>query len=62
MGIVWGREPAAVIEGLPGVEGPRVVRRGDNVGALRVRDIVQDRVIVVGLDTTWTLKLRVPWN
>ncbi len=62
VGIVLGTQAAAVIEGLPGVEGPRVVRRGETVGALSVRDIRQDHVIVVGLDTTWTLKIRSPWN
>lgn len=61
-GIVWGASPAAVLEGLPETEGPRVVRRLDRVGALTVRRIERDRVIVTGLDTTWTLRVREPWK
>jgi hypothetical protein len=61
-GIVWGAEPAAIIEGLPGIEGPRVMRRGETVAGLRVREITRERVTVVGLDTTWTLKVKTSWN
>jgi hypothetical protein len=61
-GIVWGPEPTAVLEGIPGVEGARVVRRLDRVGALAVRSIQRDRVIVTGLDTTWTLQVKEPWK
>src|SRR5439155_24082159 len=38
-GIVWGAEPQAVVEGWPGVEGPRVVRAGDVVSGLKVKRI-----------------------
>lgn len=61
-GIVWGAEPAAILEGLPGIEGPRVLRRGETVAGLRVRQITRERVTVVGLDTTWTLKVKTSWN
>ena len=61
-GIVWGASPTAVLEGLPDTEGPRVVHRLDRVGALTVRRIERDRVIVTGLDTTWTLRVREPWK
>jgi hypothetical protein len=61
-GIVWGHEPAAVIEGLPGLEGPRLVQRGDVVGALTIRRIEPTRVVIVGLDTMWTLTVRTPWR
>jgi hypothetical protein len=61
-GLVWGPEPTAIIEGLPGLEGPRVVRRLDRVGELSVRKIERDRVIISGLDTTWTLRVREPWR
>jgi len=61
-GIVWGAEPAAIIEGLPGIDGPRVLRRGESVAGLRVRDITRERVTVVGLDTTWILKVKISWN
>ncbi len=56
-GIVVGAESAAVLEGLPGVEGTRVVRRGETIGTLTVRRIEKDRVIVSGMDTSWTLTL-----
>lgn len=63
-GIVWegGRDPTALVEGLPGVEGVRVVRVGDLVGSLRIRNITVDGVRIVGMDTTWVLKLREPWR
>jgi hypothetical protein len=63
VGVVSGPEPAAVIEGLPGMEGSRVVRVGDVVGGgLRVKQIDRDRVVIVGMDTTWVLKVREPWR
>lgn len=63
-GIVWegGRDPTALVEGLPGFEGVRVVRVGDLVAGLRVRSITIDEVRIVGMDTTWVLKLREPWR
>lgn len=61
-GIVWGEVPEAVLEGLPGTDGPRVVRRGETVGGFRIRAIERSHVIVAGLDTVWTLTVREPWN
>lgn len=63
-GIVWegGRDPTALVEGLPGIEGVRVVRVGDLVAGLRIRSITADGVRIVGMDTTWVLKLREPWR
>ena len=64
VGIVWdsGRDPTALIEGLPGVDGPRPVRNGEMIGGLRVKTIKPDRVVITGLDTTWTLTVREPWR
>jgi len=63
VGIVWGAgEPTALVEGLPGVEGPRPLRPGDTVAGLRVTAIRADRVVITGLDTTWTLMVREPWR
>ncbi len=64
VGIVWdtGRDPTALVEGLPGLEGPRAVRRGETVAGLRVRMIEPDRVVITGLDTAWTLRVREPWK
>jgi len=61
-GIAWGAEPEAVIEGLPSTDGPRVVRQGEIVGGLKVRRIAPDRVVITGMDTTWTLTVREPWK
>ena len=64
VGIVWdsGRDPTALVEGLPGVEGPRPVRSGETIAGLRVQAIKPDRVVITGLDTTWTLTVREPWK
>ena len=62
VGLTGGAQPSAVIEGFPGIDGSRVVRSGDQVGALRVTAIRLDAVTVVGLDTTWVLRLREPWR
>jgi hypothetical protein len=64
VGIVWdnGRDPTALIEGLPSVDGPRPVRQGENIAGLRVKSIKPDRVVITGLDTTWTLTVREPWR
>ncbi|HEX5387135.1 MAG TPA: hypothetical protein VFW66_10570 [Gemmatimonadales bacterium] len=62
-GLVWGgRTPAAVIEGIPGTDGSRVLRAGETVNGIRVRRIRRDGVVLSGLDTTWTLTVRVPWK
>ena len=61
-GVVWGEVPEAVIEGLPTTDRPRVVRAGDVVGGLAIRHIGEGSVVVVGMDTTWTLTVRVPWK
>jgi type II secretory pathway component PulC len=61
-GIVWGPDPSAVLEGVPGSEGARVVRRRDRVGGLAVRSIERDRVIISAPDTTWTLHVKEPWK
>lgn len=64
VGIVWegGRDPTALVEGLPGVEGVRVVRIGDVVAGLRIRSITANAVRIAGLDTVWVLKVREPWR
>jgi len=64
VGLVWdgGTDPTALLEGLPGSDGPRAVRSGEVVNALHVKRIDRDRVVIVGLDTTWTLTVREPWH
>lgn len=60
-GIVWGTNPSAVIEGLPGVDGSRLIQQGDVVGGIKVRRITARQVVLSGMDTTWTLAVRHPW-
>ena len=64
VGIVWdtGGDPTALVEGLPGADGPRPVRPGETIAGLRVKAIKPDRVVITGLDTTWTLAVREPWR
>jgi hypothetical protein len=62
VGIVAGESPTAVIEGFPGIEGSRVVRVGDVIGGLKVEGITGHQVRVVGMDTTWVLRVREPWK
>lgn len=61
-GIVAGPDPSAVIEGLPGIEGPRVLRPGERAAGIVVRRIEADRVVLVGFDTSWTLTVKEPWK
>lgn len=60
-GIVWGDAPAAVVEGLPGIESSVVLRLGESAAGLRVVGIQETRVVIRGMDTTWRLTVREPW-
>lgn len=60
-GILWGRSPSAVLEGVPGSDQATLVRPGDTLGGLHVLRITSATVTVRGFDTTWTLSLRQPW-
>jgi|SRR5258706_215018 len=62
VGIVGGASGSAVIEGFPGVDGWRVVYRGDVVAGLRIRTIGRDSVVIMGMDTVWVLRIREPWK
>lgn len=57
-GVVLGSSPAAIIEGLPGVEGGRLLGVGERVGDFVLREVSQDRVIVSARDTTWSLRVK----
>lgn len=52
----------ALLDGVPGRDGPVSVRAGDRVGELRVRGVGPDGVVVVGMDTTWRLSLKRTWQ
>lgn len=60
-GLVGGSRPAAVLEGLPGLEGARVVAVGDSAGGVRVIRITGSTIVLRGFDTLWTLGVRRPW-
>lgn len=59
-GLVWGQFPAAILDGLPGIEGPRVLRVGDTLSGLTLRHIDSVRVVIADIDTVWTLRMRNP--
>ena len=61
-GIIAGIDPSAIVEGLPGTAGPRVVHRGEKIGQLKVSQITERGVVVRGLDTSWTLQVQQPWK
>lgn len=60
-GVVWGAEPAAIVEGVPGIEGPAVFTVGQVIGGISLTRLKADQADFAGLDTTWVLKVRVPW-
>lgn len=57
-GVLLGNTPAAILEGLPGVDGSRLVSVGDRVGEIVVRAITGNRVVVANADTSWTLFVK----
>lgn len=61
-GIVLGPEPAAILEGLPGHDGSAVLCEGAVEAGIRVQRISAHAVVLVGMDTTWSLKVRNPWQ
>jgi hypothetical protein len=58
VGLVAGATPLAAIEGLPGVEGGRLLKVGERVAGFRLMAIEGGRVRVAGQDTVWVLTLR----
>jgi len=56
-GVVLGSRPVAVIEGIPGASGGRVLAVGDTLGGLRLQRILARSATLVGFDTTWTLTI-----
>lgn len=55
--IVGGPPWRAVLLGAPPAAGERVVQPGDRLGAVEVRAIGVDFVVLVGADSSWTLTL-----
>ncbi|HYW12941.1 MAG TPA: hypothetical protein VE871_13365, partial [Longimicrobium sp.] len=52
----------ALLEGVPGREGAVVIKRGDVLGDLRVREVTRTTVTVSAPDTTWRLTVRKGWQ
>jgi type II secretory pathway component PulC len=61
-GIIGGPPWEALLNGLPGREGTVLVRAGQILDGLRIRSINRDSVVVQGVDTTWRLAMRSPWQ
>jgi hypothetical protein len=61
-GIIGGPAPSAIIEGIPGSDGPVVVRSGEVIGPLTVGKIESSSVRIGGMDTTWVLRVTAPWQ
>lgn len=61
-GILGGPPWQAILEGLPGRDGPLVVKTGDRVGDLTIRSVRRDTVVIAGLDTVWKLTVRRTWR
>lgn len=60
-GIVWAREPIALVDGLPGTGLTQAMRVGETIQGIRVVRIGAEQVELKGLDTTWTLRVKRAW-
>jgi hypothetical protein len=61
-GIIGGPPWSAILDSVPGRDGSVLVRKGDTLGALKVRSVGRDTVIVQGTDTVWRLIVKRPWQ
>jgi hypothetical protein len=57
-GLVGGPASLALLEGIPGREGPVLLAVGDTIAGLKIRRIKEGHVTVTGMDTTWVLAVR----
>lgn len=57
-GVILGIRMAAIVEGLPGTQGPRLLSVGERFGEFVLRSASTERVVVATRDTTWTLPVR----
>ena len=56
VGLVLGKIRTALLTGVPGNAGTRLMSAGDTAGGIRVRSISANQVLVAGYDTTWILR------
>jgi hypothetical protein len=61
-GIVGGPPWVALLDGVPGRNGSVVVHAEDTLAGLRVRAVGSRSITITGLDTTWKLTLKRPWQ
>jgi hypothetical protein len=61
-GIVGGPPWVALIDGIPGRSGSVLVHARDTLAGLRVRSLGPNGITITGLDTTWKLTLKRPWQ
>lgn len=61
-GLLGGPPWHAVVEGIPGREGGVLLRLGEEVLGVRLREIRGDTAVLSGFDTTWTLTTRRAWR
>jgi hypothetical protein len=57
-GIVGGPPWVALLEGVPGRDGPVAVRRGDTIAGLSVGEITSQGAVIASVDTVWKLTLK----
>ena len=57
-GLVGGPPWVALLEGVPGRDGPVAVRQGDTLAGLSIRNVTRDGAVIADLDTLWRLTLR----
>ena len=57
-GLVGGPPWVALLEGIPGRDGPVAVRQGDTLAGLSIRDVTRDGAVIADLDTLWRLTLK----
>jgi hypothetical protein len=58
--IVGGPPWQAIVDGIPGQPSGTIVRAGSTFDKLTTRAVTQERVVIQGPDTTWTLSFRKP--
>jgi hypothetical protein len=61
-GVIGGPPWSGLLDGVPGHDQSVVVHAGDTIAKLLVRSVTRNRVVIVGLDTTWQLTVRNPWH
>lgn len=61
-GVIGGPPWTGLLDGVPGHDQSVLVHAGDTLAKLFVRSVTRNRVVVVGLDTTWQLTVRNPWH